>query len=265
MRHWRKIGWAALAGGLGIAAVVWWFPARWALPWLTRALPGLQLQQVSGTLWDGRAGRVLATDGELLGPARWRLSRTALIGRSRLWLDLDGPRLQLRGETRRLPRDQVEWRDVTARVDLALLANPRLHILPLPLPVRGEASLHADRLLLQGGWPLDGEVGVVWRDAALQTRAGTVSFGRLDAQVAAHGGVLQARWHDTGDGPLHTSGTVAASPLGWRLQAQLQPRATTPVLQRWLARFGPPDATGTFHLERHGGLAAAPRMETPAP
>lgn len=263
MRLWRKIGLTALAVALAAGATIWWLPARWALPWLTRATPELRLQQVSGTLWHGRAGRVLAADGEVLGQAQWRLSRLALIGRSQLWLAVAGPRLDVRGETRRLPGDVVEWRDVAARVDLALLAPPKWP--GLPLRAHGEVLLHADRVLLQGSWPLDGRATLSWRDAALQTRAGTVAFGRLDAQLDARSGVVRAQWHDAGDGPLRTAGTLDASALGWRLEAALQPRGDAPLLRRWLAQFGTPDVTGTFHLERHGGLAAASRMENPAP
>ena len=65
---------------LAAVALLWWLPARWALPWLQPSLHGLRLQQVSGTLWDGSAGQVLAPSGYVLGRLRWRLSRRAVLG-----------------------------------------------------------------------------------------------------------------------------------------------------------------------------------------
>lgn len=263
MRLWQKTGLVALIVVLAAGATLWWLPARWALPWLQRSLPGLRLQQVAGTLWNGRAGHVLADDGEVLGRAQWRLSRMALLGRSQLWLDVTGSRLDLRGEVRRLVDDEVEWRNVAARVDLAVLSDPKRRLLPLRL--RGELALRTSRVLLQGGWPRDGEVVLVWRNAALKTRFGDVALGHLDAQVMAQDGIVHAQWHATEDSPLRARGTLAASPLGWRAQAELQARADAPLLQRWLASLGRPDASGILHLERHGGLAAAPLPEKAAP
>lgn len=263
MRLRQKIGLTALVVVLAAGVTIWWLPASWASPWLAHAVPGLRLQQLGGTVWNGRAERVLAADGTVLGRAQWRLSRVALLGRSRLWLSMTGPRLDVRGETRRLAGDRVEWRDVAVRIDLALLANPRWHL--LPPGTRGEVSLQSDRVQLQGGWPRDGRATLVWRDAAWPTRVGTVMFGRLDAQLDAHSGVISAQWHDAGDGPLHASGTLDASAIGWRMQATLAPRGDAPRLRRWLALLGKPDVTGTVHLERRGGLAAASRLENPAP
>jgi hypothetical protein len=68
---------AVAAASLGAAALLWWFPARWAMPWLRGALHGLDVRQVSGTLWDGRAGQLLTRDGRALGAVRWQLSRGA--------------------------------------------------------------------------------------------------------------------------------------------------------------------------------------------
>lgn len=263
LRLRQKIGLTALVVVLAVGVTTWWLPASWASPWLAHAVPGLRLQQLGGTVWNGRAERVLAADGTMVGRAQWRLSRMALLGHSQLWLRVTGPRLDVRGEMRRLAGDRVEWRDLVARVDLALLANPRWHL--LPPGAGGEASLRSDRVQLQGGWPRDGQASLVWRDAAWPTRAGSITFGRLDARIEARNGVLSARWHDAGDGPLHTSGTLDASAIGWRIQATLQPRGAAPRLRRWLALLGKPDPAGTIHLERRGGLAAASRLENPAP
>lgn len=263
MRPWRKIALAAAGVWLIGMATVWWLPAAWATSWLDRRLPDIRLQGVSGTVWHGHAERVLTADGKLLGRANWHLARRALIGHTQLQLDIAGPQLDARGELQQDAGGDAVWRDVDVRVDLALLAGGRARRLPLPLA--GELTLHSGQLTLAGGWPTDGAAELRWRNAALRVRQTMIAFGQLDARLAARDGVIHAQWHDVGDGPLQTHGTLLLSPLGWRLVVELKARGDDPLLARWLATLGKPDASGTYHLERRGGLAAASRTETTAP
>lgn len=240
---------------LAAAALLWWLPARWALPLLQSSLHGLRLQQVGGTLWDGRAERVLSAGGRDLGRVQWQLSHRILLGRVELRVDFAGPQFAFSGQVRKLPAGRMAWSDLQARAELSALADPRLR-LPLGQP-RGELALRADHALLQGGWPLRMRAELQWRQAAMQTQGGDVALGDLHGQVTAQDGVIHAQWQDDGQGPLRTSGALQLSLLGWRLQAELQPRHGDPALRRWLAALGQPDAGGTIHLERSGGLAAA--------
>ncbi len=254
----RKILAAVAAVALAAALLLWWLPARWALPLLQPSLHGLRLQQVGGTLWDGRAGRVLSTDGHDLGRLQWQLSHRILLGRAELRVDFAGPQFAFSGQVRKLPAGRMEWSGLQARAELSALADPRLR-LPLGQP-RGELVLRADHALLQGGWPLRMRAELQWRQAAMRTKGGDVALGGLHGQVTAQGGVIHAQWQDDGQGPLRTSGALQLSPLGWRLQGELQPRQGDSALRRWLATLGQPDAGGTIHLERSGGLAAASIM-----
>ena len=258
MKTLRKILLAAAVLLSAAAALVWWLPARWALPLLQPSLHGLRLQQVGGTLWDGHAGQVLAPDGHALGRLQWQLSHRALFGRVVLQVDFAGPQFGFHGRLQKLPAGQLDWRGLQARVDLSALADPRLR-LPLGQP-RGELTLQAGHALLQGGWPLEMQAGLQWRQAALRTKEGNVALGDLHGQASAQGGVIHAQWQDDGQGPLRTTGELQLSPLGWRLTAELQPRNDDPVLRRWLAALGRPGTDGTVHVDRRGGLAFASNM-----
>lgn len=258
MKILRKILPAVAVLLLAAAALLWWLPARWALPLLQPSLHGLRLQQVGGTLWDGRAGQVLAPDGRALGQLQWQLSRRALFGQVELQVDFDGPQFGFRGHMQKLPAGQVAWNGVQARVELSALTDPRLR-LPLGQP-RGELALHAEHALLQGGWPLEMRAGLQWRQAAMHMKNGDVALGNLHGTLAAQGGVIHAQWQDDGQGPLRTTGDLQLSPLGWRLATELQPRQDDPALRRWLAALGRADAEGTVHVERHGGLATTSIM-----
>lgn len=240
---------------LAAAALLCWLPARWAMPLLQPSLHGLRLQQVGGTLWDGRADRVLSPDGRVLGRAQWQLSRRALFGQIDLRLDLTGPQGSLSGYLRRLPAGQVDVSDLHASMDLAALADPHLRW-PWGQP-SGELLLDAPHALLQGGWPLELQADWQWRQAVLHGKNGDVALGDLHGTLAAQGGVIHAQWQDDGHGPLRTAGTLDFSLLGWRFDAVLQPRQDDPTLRRWLATLGRPAADGSIHIARSGGMAAA--------
>ncbi|WP_225561657.1 type II secretion system protein N [Rhodanobacter sp. DHB23] len=240
---------------LAIAALLWWLPARWAMPLLQPSLHGVLLQQAGGTLWDGHADDVRSPDGRVPGRVQWQLSHRALFGQVELQLDFAGPRFGLRGHMRKLPAGQVEWSGLQAHADLAALADPRLR-LPLGQP-RGELVLNAQHAVLQGGWPLELQADWQWRQAAMHMKNGDVPLGDLHGTLAAQGGVIHAQWQDDGQGPLRTTGEFALSPLGWRLEAMLQARHADPALQRWLAALGRPGADGSIHITRSGGMAAA--------
>ena len=262
MKTLRKILPAVAVLLLAAAALLWWLPARWALPLLQPSLHGLRLQQVGGTLWDGRAGQVLAPNGRALGRLQWQLSHRALFGQVDLLVDFDGPQFGFHGDLQKMPTGQLAWSGLQARVDLSALADPRLR-LPLGQP-QGELALNAEHALLQGGWPLEMQAELQWRQAAMRTKGVDVALGDLHAQLAAQDGVIHAQWQDDGQGPLRTTGDLQLSPLGWRLTTELQPRQDDPALRRWLAALGPPDAEGTVQVERSGGLAAASTMEKAA-
>lgn len=262
MKLLRKILLASAIVLLAAAALVCWLPVRWALPWLQPALHGLQLDDVGGTLWQGHAGRVLAADGRVLGQVHWQLSRRALFGQVQGHLDFSGSQFELRGDFARTAPGQVTWQPLSGRADLAALAASRAR---LPYQVGGELSFAATRAVLQGGWPLELQGELHWQRASLHTKQGELALGDMTAQLTAQGGVIHASWQDNGRGPLQTRGTVQFSPLGWRLDATLKARNDNPALLRWLATLGRLDAQGSLHLQRRGGLLAAPNKESDAP
>lgn len=255
LRH-GLVGLASLL--LLVALLLWFLPARWAMPWLQPRLRGLQLQHVGGTLWDGHAGQLLGVDKRPLGQLQWRLSRRALLGRRELWLRLDGPRLAFSGDLRQRDDGRIEAHALSVRAEASALQPYLKSSLGQP---RGELVLSVDHLLLQGGWPMELQGRARWEHAQVHTREGDVELGTVLLLAQADDGVVQASWHDEGHGPLQVQGRLQISPLGWRLDAALRARHTDPPLQRWLARLGPASADGGVHIQYHGGLAGS----VPAP
>lgn len=238
-----------------VAALGWFFPARWALHWMAPSWHGLHLQQVHGTVWNGSVDQVLQADGSVLGRLRWRVSRRILLAPAPLQLDFVGSQLAFSGAVRAKSKDQVYLDHVRLRVDMALW---RPHELPAWGQPRGQLTLTVDHAVLQGTWPLQLDLRAQWRDAALLTTRGEVALGAFDAHVTARAGVIDATVQDTGTGPLQLAGTVRANPLGWWLDARLRVRRADPILQHWLATLGTVDAAGSVHVHHRQGFAPTP-------
>lgn len=260
MKTRRESGLKALGKyllGLGVvvlllAALLWFLPVRWVMPWIAPRLYDVRLQQLSGSVWDGRAGQVMAEDGQLLGNLHWQLSHRALFGELRGLVEFHGPQGDFSGALQRLPDNQLEWRDVVARIDLSALPSREIPSLGIP---RGQLQASVAHALLQGGWPLQLDGNMQWQQAAMHLTDGDVALGNLVADLKAQNGVVHVQWHDDASGPLQTTGQLQVSTLGWRLVASMRARQADPVLQRWLAQWGAPDTDGSVHVRRSGGLA----------
>lgn len=245
---------------IALAALAWFFPARWALALIGPRLHDLQVGQVSGLLWQGRADVVRLADGRLLGTAAWRVPRSSVWSDASSRLQLDGPQITLDASVHGRG-DALVWDAVHLRLDLAMW-RPR-RPLPLGLP-RGEWDMDVHHAVLRAGWPQQLSARATWRDAVMLTRHGAVALGDLAFRFAARDGVLDVHVADTGSGALQVAGNARLTPLGWRADARLQSRGNDPALQRWLASLGPRGDDGAIRWHRVGGLVALTAPATAA-
>ncbi|MEO7073627.1 MAG: type II secretion system protein N [Rhodanobacter sp.] len=259
-RRWRRLAFALLLLLAVVAVLIWFFPARWALAWLTPRLHGARFAQVSGTLWQGEAGELRLVDGRLLGSAQWQVSRRVLWSPQPLRLQVRGAEFAFDGTVQR-NGDSVAWDQVHLRANLALWRPRQAPGLGLP---RGEWDMQVDHAVLQAGWPLQAAWHARWSNAGLLTHGSSVTLGTIELRGSAQAGVIDAHAADDGGGPLQLVGNLRLTPLGWWLDARLRARADDPALHHWLATLGQPDADGAIHVHRVGGLAAM-GAATPAP
>lgn len=254
------LGWVVVALLLLVLAALVYLPARWLVPWLQPHLPGVQLDEVSGSLWSGQAGRLLDATGQPLGRLQWQLSRRLLLGRWQVGWQLDDPQWHLHGQALREGADRWRLDDVDLSLPLSVLRGR----LPVPAHADGRIELQLAQAELQGGWPITLQGQGRWRDAELQHQGRQVPLGTLEFTLADQAGIVQAQVSDDGRGPLQVRGQGSFSPLGWRVRAQLKARQPQPALQQWLQGLGRADAQGMVTLRRSGGLAAAPSpMDAP--
>lgn len=233
-----------------LAGLVWFLPASWALPWLQAQLRGVRLDDVSGTLWQGRARQVSLVNGTPLGSLAWTVSRRALLGDIRVGLDLRRPQLRLQGQIHRVSPVQFDLHDISLQMDMAQLGKqPWLRGQP-----QGQLDLQAPQARLQSNWPMRLDATGTWADAAVRTPQGEVSLGTLSLAITGQSGAIRGTLNDDGSGPLQTAGRLSFSPLGWDLQLRLVPRGDDPAVLGWLRSLGKPAADGALDLRYRGGL-----------
>lgn len=234
---------------LALVLLAGFFPASWAWGLVRDRVSGVHVDSVHGSVWNGRADGVVYA-GLPLGRVHWTLSRAALLGRPDLHLDVQGALVRGSGQFLR-QGDALTGRHLRFSVDAGRVP---VSVGSPGLRPRGELVFDIDRLQIRGNWPRQLSGAVDWRHAALEGSQGRVSLGELHAQLHEHAGaVLEAKLSDAG-GPLALSGTVQASTLGWRVDADLRARNGDPALRRTLAQLGRPEADGSVHLRRQGGL-----------
>jgi general secretion pathway protein N len=248
MKRW----WVSLAVGvLVLAAGVWFLPASWALPLLQPQRRGVHLDDVSGTLWRGRAGQVSLANGTQLGSLAWTLSPRALLGDIHLGLDLRQPQLALQAQVHRVSSTQLDLHDVSLQMNMSLLGpQPWLRGQP-----QGQLALQVPQAQLQSNWPMQLDATGTWSHAAVRTPQGEVPLGALSLAVTGASGVIQGTLNDDGSDPVQTAGRLSFSPLGWDVELRLIPRSDNPALMSWLHSLGPLTAHGTLELRYRGGLA----------
>jgi general secretion pathway protein N len=258
LKWFRRIGLVVVLLAFAAGLFYWFMPAGVATSLLARRAHGFVLDDVSGTVWDGRAGKVTTIDGRELGALRWQLGRDVILGRTHLDLNLDGRAGRFQGHLEKPDADHMIWTGIDFRLDAAALAGPALP--PELVPV-GVIEGKVPRAELQGNWPVALDADVLWRAAAVKTPEGHITLGSIALKAGSQAGILRASLSDDGQGSLLVHAALAASPLGWRLDGQLVPRIKDTALSHLIARFGPLGHDGAVNLQRKAGLA--PSITTP--
>ncbi|MEM9530613.1 MAG: type II secretion system protein N [Pseudomonadota bacterium] len=240
--------WLAVAAVGLLGALVWQLPASV----LGHALPttSVQLAALEGTVWRGKAGRVLAGQVDL-GTARWRTAWAPLaLGRVAAEVDLAGPSLRGRGLFERRLSGALSATDVK----LSMPAGWLQHLLNQPqLRLLGELDVHLKRARFDAeGWllALDGRA----RWVAARVAGGAGALGDLSVTwTTREDGVIEGKLSDSG-GPLALSGTVQLADRQYVINARLAARDGSVPLRRTLALLGRAEAGGAVRLDIYGPL-----------
>jgi general secretion pathway protein N len=248
----RVIGWllvVLLVLLLLAVALVAMFPARLAWDWFGPRAATVQLDEVGGTIWRGRARQLWLHD-QPIGAITWRIAPQALLRRR---LDAD---LTLDGEEYRGAGFVSVGRDMIlldgARLSMA--AQRMQPVLDIPaLNLHGRVDLELRRAELVAGFPrrLDGVA--TWRDAAVDGAA-AATFGDISAEFrTAEDGALVGTVADHG-GPLAVDGQFRAAFTGFEAEALLVARDGNPQVLEALRYIGEQQPDGSSILQIRGSL-----------
>ena len=165
------------------------------------------LEGLSGTLWSGRASRVLVASGSgwlHLGTSSWRLSPLSLLTFSpRLEVSSQWGRQNLKAEVSLHSSQHIELRQLELLLDASLLQQY------LPVALVGDIAVQFEEIVVRDE-NLETAVGrIVWQEGGWVSPQGRRQLGSyaLDVQPATGGGVVGEVISIAGD--LQASGPVA--------------------------------------------------------
>lgn len=248
----KRLFWLLVLAIVVLAIVAATFPAKLAVRLLPSSRLPVQLEEVAGTVWSGRAERVLR-NGADLGRLQWTVHPAGLL---RGQIDAD---LALQGQALDGTGRVVAARDGSVRIAGAKVRFPAARmdrLLDVPaLTLVGNVDLVIEDLELRGRVPVALTGQATWRDAGV-SGGEQATFGTLQARFGAlDGGGFGGTLGDQGDGPLALDGSFRTTLMGFEARATLRARDDDPQVQRALRHIGQMQPDGSVVYEVKGGLA----------
>jgi general secretion pathway protein N len=236
--------------GLFLIVAVTQVPAYQAYRWfgLERQL---QLGGLSGTLWQGRADKMLLRDYPL-GSLQWQVHPADLLLLDLVAeLEINGPDGTASGE---LSWPLVDGSTRLSALQASLPASWLQLVLQEPLlQLQGRLEINMEQLSLDVDGYISGLQGQMsWHQAAV---AGDIvtPLGDLMLDWQSDGGTLVGEFSDSG-GPLAMAGRVTIADGQYRVAAKLAARSGNPSLYQALNVLGRPGPDGWLALNINGPM-----------
>mgnify|MGYP001823902518 CR=1 FL=1 len=217
-------------------------------------LPGEQflLQGVSGTLWEGVAGRALvAVQGSYLhlGRLNWSLSPLSLLSLGpRVDLDSHWGAQRIQGELVYRSAESLELSDIDAVLPAVLVRQF------VPLELSGSFALLLPRLVIDGGLPVEGAGQIVWQNAGWVSPRGKRALGTYAFDFEQTRGSALSGEVVTLSGDLQASGSVSLDGRNYAVDIVLSgPGLDDPQLQQALQLVAIPEGD-QFRVQMQGSF-----------
>jgi general secretion pathway protein N len=225
-------------------------PADRAVKLLEQNTVGLDLQSVSGTLFSGKAERVVIR-GLGMGPVTWSLRPLPLLlARLEYRFDLKDPAFRGKGVVGAGLGGHVYFHDLQAELKPDPLIN---HFLPLPVQTSGDMRLLIESMDFVDGFPQDLSGHVDWTDARI-VEPMAMSLGRVEAILHSESNALVC--HLSGVGETTLSGDFSLTQEGdYRLNLLLKPGTeVSSDFVDGLKTFGQARPGGAYQITDSGRL-----------
>jgi hypothetical protein len=250
----RYLGYVLLVAGAYLLCLIVQFPAAQIYAWMKpRGLP-VQLYQISGTLWHGRAATAIAGRTRIDTPAWSFHPRALLLGR----IEYD-----LTGNLGRVPVSAIAGRGIGTPVyirdsRLALPLNEVLRFVDLQdIGLNGRFQIEIGRLEVreQAIRSVDATVSVA--DVVFGPPV-NITLGGANMRLESSDDVVKGVLKDNG-GPLQADGILIYQPNGdYQFSLSLSARNPADTQLRQALRFlGTPNAAGKVSLNRRGHIDLA--------
>jgi general secretion pathway protein N len=261
MQMWKKTLLALLLLALVLVVALARLPAQTALAWLSRNNPQLSFEQVSGTLWAGKAGAVRVR-GVALGALDWTLSAGSLLRMAPvLNASLQAKASKLSATVQRMQDGRLVISNLIADADASWLA-PVLGI-PMLTPT-GQLDIKlAEIEIAADGRPLRALGTVAWENAGV-TGAANAKLGGVLITLNGSDRITGTIAPLGANPPLQVSGGFELLALSYSASVRIQPNTSDPQLLRALEYVGQPltesgAKAGSRLLEIKGELLLANR------
>lgn len=238
--------WVLLSIAALLIALLARMPAAWVAERAAPSLRGVQLQNIEGTVWRGRADVTIAQAGLALKGIRWRFQPSGLLALQwRYGIESDDAALAGRASVG-LGVGSVTLTDSK----LALPARTAGHLVPMLSTFSPEGQVTANiRTLRCQGYTCSGDVKATWAGAALSLAElrplgdyqidAVLNDGRADFDVKTLKGTLRAAGKgQLQNGALRFNGELSAPP------------DQMPKVQGLMRLLGTPDERGVLRINR---------------
>jgi len=242
--HWILFGLA-----LWLVLVIRDIPASWTGKVISRSMPGMELQGLTGTFWEGRAAQVLVTvDGARysLGELRWEVKPWSLLQLT--------PCADFKTELhrQRLAGLACVHLDGSWSVRDAEFSGPAaLAELWVPVQVDGNLSVRLDELRMQADRIEVLKGNSSWRDARFHNSHQWLTLGTFAAELNAdNNGGVDARIFDLGGTlalELMANFAYRSSAPSLKGTAQLRPGAPQELAQLFTV-LGYQEVNGSYDI-----------------
>lgn len=259
----KKRVWLTLVLFLTLILIFRAIPAGWLVFFIQQSTPGLKVQGVSGTLWQGEIANSMLQErgGALpLGNINWSLSPLSLFTLNpcaNLTARADAQNISGKA-CYGLFSGKVALEDVSLSLPLANI-SPLLEV-----DIRGNIDGQITKLLWNGEIFNDADARLLWRGAQINNGSQWIALGNITARSnATEEGNLSARWATAptdGDGPqlLNVQLTTLLSDLA--TQGKVKVDGTigltnqTRVLRPMLQFIGDEVSSNTFRVNMNEPL-----------
>ena len=234
-----------------VVIAAWTLPAEIAYAWFGKRLQPVTLSDLSGDLWNGRAGsmRVL---GQEIGALTWHLRKLPLLSGGDLvaQIEVSGTGGTAHAALTQNADRTLDVRETTISLPAATmepaLGVPALHLL-------GDVDITLAHARLRGIWVETADGTAVWRNAAVAGAAqARLSDLRVDFSTQPDGRIV-CHVYDLG-GPLSAEGHCEFKAGAYSAQVRLAARDGDAHVLDALQYVGQPQSDGSVFLKIQGHL-----------